>query len=301
MGDSNTPITDAISFPYVYGMNVERLYPEVVISIERITPDVAEKMLLANIGNRNIKREPIELALKSGEWSLNGATIVFDEKGNLIDGQHRLTACVKTGVPIDSVVVRGITRAAQDTMDSGVKRTLGDYLMMDGYKNYIHVAAIGTALYRVDLIGLTAATTKKNNDQCTIRALRAFVNENYETRIAPLIPLVTSVGHLYKGVGSGMLGALFDAFRRAGDENVDEFVEQLTNKKPACVSVRLLQNRLIENMTNKNMKYKPRTVAAFFIKAWNAFMSGDDIKKLTFNPGGANPERFPEVFLGYDS
>ena len=29
-------------------------------------------------------------------------------------------------------------------------------------------------------------------------------------------------------------------------------------------------------------------------------MQGDDIKQLKFIQGGANPEKFPEIFYGYD-
>jgi hypothetical protein len=31
-----------------------------------------------------------------------------------------------------------------------------------------------------------------------------------------------------------------------------------------------------------------------FIKAWNAYRSGETIELLRWSPGGAKPERFPE-------
>ena len=288
-----------ISFPPIYGENVERFYPDVRMSIERITPILASRMLESNIGNRNPKREPIVDAIGNGEWILNGATIVFDASGNLIDGQNRLIACVKSGEPIDTIVVRGIERAAQITMDSGVKRKLEDYLKLEGYKNCSKVGSIGTALLRADKLGLGAAFHKPNGSDFTIKAQRDYIRDNYATRIEPLMRPCICVANAYKGVNTGTTGALFDKFRKTGDD-FDEFLGQLLNDRAACASVRLLQNRLNENAEDKQGRLPQKVVAALIIKAWNAYMRGDDITFLRYRQGGAHPERFPEIFLGYE-
>lgn len=289
-----------IAFPAIYGIDATAIYPNVRITIETITPEIAEKMLQTNVGNRDPKREPLVQAICHGEWLLNGASIVFDESGNLIDGQNRLMACVAAKEPIDTIVVRGIERAAQITMDSGVKRSLGDYLKLDGYKSYVQVGSIGSALLRVDSVGLTAAFRKQNGSDCTIKAQREFIRDNYETRIKPLVRDCKNVSNVYKGVSTSTTGALFDLFRKAGDDNYNEFINQLLNRSPACASVRLLQNRLIDNMNDKQGSLPQRNIAALFVKTWNAYMRGDDIKTLRFTQGGAHPESFPEVFLGYE-
>lgn len=298
---SNLPI----SFPAIYGMNIEREYPDVHMSIERITPNMAERMLETNIGNRDPKREPLEDALKRGQWVLNGASIVFDENGNLVDGQNRLRACAHTGIPIDTVVIRGIRRSAQITMDTGVKRVLNDWLKLSGYQDANVVGSIGRMLYRADTYGLSSAFSLAVTSKDTVQTLFEYCCENYESRIAPLTTICKNVQRKYSdgnrgGLKNGTTGVLFDAFKHAGDDNFEEFVEQLLNRRPACVSVMLLQNALSKNADNKTSKLPQGHLAVLIIKAWNAYMRGDDIKQLKYIKGGAHPESFPEVFLGYE-
>lgn len=298
--DKEYPALDFDSFPYVYGSNIEHLYPNVRITIEMITPSIAKEMMVANIGNRNPKREPLAKAIKSGEWTLNGATIVFDENGILIDGQNRLMACIKTGMPIETIVVRGIKKSAQITMDSGCKRQLSDYLKMDGYTNCTTVGAIGLKLYCKDVFGLDAAFNKAKPDQATIKTVYEFIRKNYESRIEPLVHTSMMVRNEFKGFESGTCGVLFDTFRTAGDENLNEFIDQLLYKKAACSSIRLLQGRLRSNADSKQGRLPQKVIAALTIKAWNAYMRGDEVTFLRFTQGGARPESFPEIYIGYD-
>lgn len=289
-----------IAFPSIYGIDAMRLYPNVQITIETITPEIAEKMLQTNVGNRDPKREAIAKAIQRGEWTLNGATIVFDENGNLTDGQNRLRACITANKPIDTIVVRGIPRTAQITMDVGVKRQLNDYLKMAGYKNCNIVCGVGTMLYRADSYGLEGSFTLPTIGKDTIKTLFEYINENYDERIEPLVSPCKSVQRLYPGIMNGTTGVLFDVFRSAGEDNFTVFVQQLTNKRAACMSVRLLQNQLRKNSDSKQGKMPQKMVAALIIKTWNAYMRGDDIKTLRFTQGGAHPENFPEIFLGYE-
>jgi hypothetical protein len=46
----------------------------------------------------------------------------------MIDGQHRCFACIKSGVPFLTLVVRNIARQAYDRIDLGAKRTNVDVL-----------------------------------------------------------------------------------------------------------------------------------------------------------------------------
>lgn len=290
-----------ISFPYVYGENIESMYPGVRVSIERITPEIAEKMLTTNVKNRNIKSAPLETvkeAIINDEWSLNGESIIFDKFGRLSDGQHRLTSCVKTGKAIDAVVVRGVEEDAQDTIDTGTRRQLSDYVKIDGYKNNTVVATIGKMLMRKDDIGICPTLFDNNKTKHSVKAMRRFIRECHDERIEPLVPYVRAVTDRYKFVPSHMLSALLDEFRKAGDEDFNEFMAQLTGKSAACMPVRLLQAKLREHADGSSGgkgKFKNSTLAAYFIKAWNAYMCGDVMKRLTYTPGRANPERFPVI------
>lgn len=294
-----------ISFPPIYGVNVEKEYPDVHLSIELITPDIAKKMLETNVGNRDLKKEPLVSALQKGEWELSNDAITFDENGNLTNGQNRLNACINANEPIVVIVARGIKRRAQVVMDTGVKRSLTDYLKMKGYKNCSTVGAIGAGLQYSDEFGTDGAFGRQQSNIFTLKSTLDFIDENDEKRIEPIVRDVIQLRakHGSKILAARTLGVLFDAFRDAGDENYRGFVNQLANKKPACTSVRLLMSRLSEyaedvrkNSTQLNQRY----VAAIIIKAWNAYMRGDDIRQLRFTQGGAHPESFPEIILTCD-
>ena len=73
-----------------------------VTSIVTITPEEAAKMLETNQRNRNVSKNAVAAMARdmtAGHWRLNGEAIRIDGDGNLIDGQHRFSACVMSGGP----------------------------------------------------------------------------------------------------------------------------------------------------------------------------------------------------------
>jgi hypothetical protein len=95
-----------------------------------VTPAMAEEWLKANSVNRAISRATVEMLVAeilSGSWVLTEQGIAFDIAGNLVDGQHRLTAIVRAGktVPIRVTHNAPSIRAPRDR---GRGRRVGDFL-----------------------------------------------------------------------------------------------------------------------------------------------------------------------------
>lgn len=114
-------------------------------SLETITPDMAAAMLEKNTGNRNLKEKHIQRIasdLKEGRWHWNGASIVLNGDGTILDGQHRLMAIVRSGVPAQTMVVRGLSKSVQPTIDSNITRKANDVLTMRGVPYSTRVAAL---------------------------------------------------------------------------------------------------------------------------------------------------------------
>lgn len=112
--------------------------------IVEITPEMAKTMLSANTGNRKIREKQVAALtrdIESGNWHMNGDAIRFNGDGTLLDGQHRLVAVIKSGKPIKSLVVHGIDSEAKRTIDTGAKRSAGDYFSFQGIKDPYSVAA----------------------------------------------------------------------------------------------------------------------------------------------------------------
>lgn len=120
-------------------------------AVEIITPKTAQKWLEVNNRNRRISQKRVKIladAMLRGEWKINGDSIRFDKKGQLIDGQTRLAAVVHTKKPIESLVIRGLDTEAMTTIDIGKPRTNGDHLSMAGYTGSVFAiaSAVGICL-----------------------------------------------------------------------------------------------------------------------------------------------------------
>lgn len=97
---------------FVFGQRPEDygLYVRLV----RVQPEQAAKWLSFNGHHRKVKQKDVDkysARMSAGSWMVNGKTIVLDREGRLIGGQHRLHACVKSGVPFDTLVVWGVNPA----------------------------------------------------------------------------------------------------------------------------------------------------------------------------------------------
>lgn len=124
-----------------------------------VTPKLARHWLARNLCNRNIRTAIVEAYARDiagGRWQVTGDAVKFANDGQLLDGQHRLTAIVKADQPVSMFVVKNLGVHVRDVLDSGVKRSAADSLKMAGYRNAnLLQAAARLALARRD--GATTA------------------------------------------------------------------------------------------------------------------------------------------------
>lgn len=111
-----------------------------------ITPIAAAQIIEhRNTGNRKVAHSKLEQTcsdIREGRFLVNGESIVFSSCGKLLDGQHRLTGCIRTGIPIISLVAFGIDEDARRTIDTGKLRTAGDIAQLSGVADGNNVTAI---------------------------------------------------------------------------------------------------------------------------------------------------------------
>lgn len=98
-----------------------------------ITPEIAEEMLRNNPINRTIKSKRVNKyarEIQSGKWTATPTPISISPSGRLLDGQHRLLAVIKAGIPIKAPIAYDVP---EDTVfDRGAERDTGDALFMRG-------------------------------------------------------------------------------------------------------------------------------------------------------------------------
>lgn len=114
-------------------------------TIEEVTPGVAVLLLERNTSNRPIAKDRVELYARdmvAGAWRINNQGIALGADGRLYDGQHRLMAVLRAGLPVKMAIVRGLEPEARTTIDQGRVRSIGDNLkLMDGFPHGRRVVA----------------------------------------------------------------------------------------------------------------------------------------------------------------
>lgn len=120
-----------------------------------ITPEMAEEWLKKNIRNiRPLRKAAVSYLaaeITAGKWELTHQGIAFGADGILVDGQHRLAAIARAGVPVECMVTWGIQETGTCAIDSGTKRSFGARLGMSTRR-----AAVMAAIARIRNCGAAA-------------------------------------------------------------------------------------------------------------------------------------------------
>lgn len=112
------------------------IVPSSSMTQELIGPEQAIAYLACNRINRKLRLATVkryEEEMLQGAWTLTSDAIAFDDQGNLIQGQHRLTAIQRTKTTHAFWVCRGLPSEARGNLDSGSKRELHDRLTIAGH------------------------------------------------------------------------------------------------------------------------------------------------------------------------
>ena len=127
-------LTDDLSWK-IQRQLVNRYFKSSNTSVITITPEMAKELLEQNTNNRGISPanvQKIASDMLSDGFKLNGETIKIYDDGSLADGQHRLMACVLSGKPFQTYVIRGIKKDVLHTIDAGKTRNTVEALNMTG-------------------------------------------------------------------------------------------------------------------------------------------------------------------------
>lgn len=261
------------------------------VTLEVITPEKAEKYLALNRKNRKKNERVFSMYrrdMENNRWKITGETIKFLKDGSLCDGQNRLIGCIRSGVPFETFVIRGISLEAMKAIDAGKTRTVKDYFDFEGIQYSTEITS-GARKY---LILSGGSTTAFNTDRNNSKKLSVSeVYKEYESHKEIYSDASRFSAYVYKK--SNLLSkATVVALIRflVGDKNYSEervknFFLQLADEKPACSSVRLLRKKLMEDKENRVKRLSGYVRQVYITKAWNAFATGKELRKITYNQG----------------
>ena len=255
--------------------------------VSTVTPTLAKKWLAEKAHNRSISEGTVSKMasdMSADHWILNGESICISESGKLLDGQHRLAACIKANKAFESIVVSGLPEPAISSIDQGRARTTAHVLHMQGVANSSLAAAISRLLYTYDKLAVVGEF---------IYASRAEQLATYKKNASLIQHAASALGHLRKAnrdlhFSSSSLGLCWLLFaRKTSQAKATAFLDALADgdSKGAPASLR----RYLR--TRKPGTHRPQNQAPVTIKAWNAWLKGETPALLAYRSN----ESFPEV------
>jgi hypothetical protein len=132
------PVEDGIALPVLKDGTKILDLNGVMAKWMDVTPDLAARWLKNNFGNRPVSDDTVIAYARdmiAGQWVPTHQGIAFNDKDELIDGQHRLLAVVKSGVSVRMMVtfnlpshIGGKQVTTMDAVDRGRTRSVGDQL-----------------------------------------------------------------------------------------------------------------------------------------------------------------------------
>jgi len=256
----------------------------------RITPEMAREWLeTAEDNYRRIQPKRVQAiasAIVAGGWKYNGESIKFNSDKRLVDGQHRLTAVVQSGIPIVSEVVEGIDEI--DEIDTGKPRTAADVLHRHGYINDRQLAATVSLLIQFKSGKMFTSTV--------------FPKSSYLTLLQECPSITKSVSHgcvtkRRAGLRHTIYSFCHYCFGRADSSDRDAYFEQLDKGEglesghPVFTLREFLRTQV---MKPSHLRVSQEFMCAATIKAWNCYRSNRELRIIRYSKFKAN-ERFPSI------
>ena len=254
--------------------NVLQKQHGLTFGVIQLTPQLAQEYKdtmpknQRKLRERHVRLLAHEIKSKRG-WQLNGVPLIFNKKGELIDGNHRCTAVILSGMSILVTVVKGAQVDSIKTIDLRASgRRLGDYLSMQDkpYANGNLLAATCGCLHRY-LKAKTGTTWSYNSDAPNTGELDDILRDHPEIensitysrlvdKVYPSNSDAACLHYLFSRIDSGLADRFFT--KLGGGDG-------LSKKDPILV----LREKLLENKAKKHERFSRVYIKAIAIKTWN--------------------------------
>jgi len=265
------------------------------VEIRIIHPAEAAELLQRNSINRSMRKHLVERYahdMSLGRWQLNGEPIVVNGDGSLMDGQHRLAACVEANTPFETLLINGISNEALLTLNTGQTRNLRDHLEFVDMPNSKTLAGALSWIFRYNQMleseggeQLGSGTKYSRQDHLAFLEQHPELHRSVEyavenrLRIACPVTVIAFVHFLIAEV--------------VDQDTATSFFEEVATGSGEAGSPAM---KLREGYLNHQTRYNRPTVmvfAAMTIKAARFWLTGLSTERLIWKTQGRNKEPFP--------
>lgn len=264
------------------------------VRVVSITPQLAEEMLGRMARNRPIDPATVQryvAAMLDGRWHSSTDAIGFDTDGNLINGQHRLTAIIESGMTIEMLVAENVPAEMMPLIDRGRPRTNANSLHIAGFENAGVLAPFVKLIYQYENMspknksGIGAATHLDDE------VLIGRITSDPAIIVAAAFVDTPEMRDGLRGIAKLHHAALVHYMgSKTSPEKVVPFLTELASGEnlQAGSPVLALRKQMINQVVGHRM---PATqTLALLIRAWNAYEDGRNISKVQWRK---SREEFP--------
>lgn len=269
------------------------------VGFETITPALATEWIKLNDNIRSPNKHHVSTLardMREGRWQLTGEAICFTTDGQLVNGQHRLLAIIKSNTSITTLVVRGVTQEAVVAMDRGRTRSHGHNLTALGVKHATTVAAIASR-YRARKAGIwtvhfgssarmttseTVELVLPRKEEFERYAYAAHAQRNFHRTSPAVIGSLYMLAHevhpeLANQYFSALLGGSYEDAVRVGTVSQPANVTQAYQRVVASIG----------RLKDQETPAPAHQAEAFVIRGWNVLREniakGTDIRNTPFS------------------
>lgn len=254
--------------------------------LEEITPDRATALLRDRDFQRSLNQNWVTTLardMKAGRWQLTPQGIILDTDGRLIDGQHRMSAVVRAGVPVQFWITEGAPTEIFKHLDGGRNRSMADRLKISGYTDPTQLAAIARKVYAWQCKQPWHYRTVPTREE-----LQEVIDKD------PLLIDAAKFAHGWRSRPvPAIAGFVWWLFVRIEAEEAHWFMERLRNgaELPENSGVWAAHDRLWRQ--NEQGRFQqPQLTVAYIIAGWNAQRENRSVQRLMFRNPLSN-ENYP--------
>ncbi|MFJ1745415.1 hypothetical protein ACIOJD_04115 [Streptomyces sp. NPDC088116] len=267
----------------------------------QVTPEIAESLLSRAVVNRRLDWGQVDFLADSiirEEWQLTHQGIAIDgplDTGFLLDGQHRLNAIIKAGIPVWLYVFEGLPRTAFPVLDTGKRRSGVDTLSATGekYLPLLHSTIRHVLLFK----NMPDSSWSGTGSRVANGRILAAYNEDSDMYREAVVMGRDISKHVFASQTAVAVG-YFVTTEAAPVMKVDTWIEGLTSGANLEMGDPRLAMLKVPHMKKRGIKrrYSMREQVAMYIKAWNSWVREEKIDNLRFRKTERMPILIEEKF-----
>ena len=262
---------------------------QVETHIVTITPEIAEKLLEMSDKRhqRKINIQHVSFLtkeMKKGNFKFNGDSIRQDSDGNIIDGQHRLSACVKSGIQFNTLFVKGLDTEQISTINTGQRiRSYADVLEITHKKKYKYANQISAAVRMIIKLKhkhYNRSGSKDTNSHASTTDFLEFCDNHPN-----IFDFVETEMRIYANGDKLLQAKLFLAckwhLQKLNQRAADKFFQLLSDGigLKAEHPIFNLRKKLINHKLKKSRLTAKDMILSIY-RVWNAFMNDEIIARI---------------------